>query len=269
MASHIDPRAVVHASAEIADGVTIGPYAVVGESVQIGADTTIGPHVVLERWTTIGARCRIGASAVLGGNPQYLNYASEPSYLEIGDDNDIRELAVIQRSAQPEGRTKIGSHNMIMAQAHVAHDCVIGDHTVIASLTGLAGHVEVEDWAMVGGVTGIHQFVRIGAYSMVGGSSRLSQDVPPYMIVAGSPATVRGLNAVGLRRNGFSPDLRRELKTAYRILYRSGLNVSQALDKIKLQAGLSGPVTRLVQFIECSKRGICSQAGASLLELDK
>lgn len=268
MASHIDPRAVVHATAEIADGVTIGPYAVVGEAVQIGADTTIGAHAVVERWTTIGARCRVGTSTVLGGDPQYLGYAGERTYLDIGDDNDIRELAVIQRSAKPEGRTIIGAHNMIMAQSHVAHDCVIGNHVVIASLAGLAGHVEVEDWAMVGGVTGIHQFVRVGAYSMVGGSSRLSQDVPPYMIVAGSPATVRGLNMVGLRRNGFGPDLRRELKAVYRILYRSGLNVSQAIDKIKLQASLSGPVTRLVQFIECSKRGICSQAGASFLEVD-
>ena len=268
MASHIDPRAVVHATAEVADGVTIAPYAVVGEAVRIGADTAIGPHVVLERWTTIGARCRIGANAVLGGDPQYLGYAGERSYLEIGDDNDIRELAVIQRSAKPEGRTKIGAHNLIMAQVHVAHDCAIGDHTIIASLTGLAGHVEVGDWAVVGGVTGVHQFVRIGAYSMVGGSSRLSQDAPPYMVVAGSPATVRGLNVVGLRRNGFDSHLRRELKTAYRILYRSGLNIGQALAKIKLQEGLSGSVTRLVQFIESSKRGICSQAETSFLDMD-
>jgi UDP-N-acetylglucosamine acyltransferase len=269
MANHIDPRAVVHATAEIADGVTIGPYAIIGESVQIGVDTTIGPHAVLERWITIGARCRIGANAVLGGDPQYLDYAGERSYLEIGDDNDIRELTVIQRSAKAEGATRIGAHNLIMAQAHVAHDCVIGDHTVIASLTGLAGHVEIEDWATVGGVTGIHQFVRVGAYSMVGGGSRLSQDAPPYMTVNGNPATVRGLNMVGLRRNGFGLELRRELKTAYRLLYRSGLNVSQALDKLKLQAAHSGPVTHLVQFIECSKRGICSKAGASLLEVDE
>jgi len=269
MANHIDPRAAVHATAEIADGVTIGPYAVVGESVQIGADTTIGPHAVLERWITIGARCRIGANAVLGGDPQYLDYAGERSYLAIGDDNDIRELTVIQRSAKAEGSTRIGAHNLIMAQAHVAHDCVIGDHTVIASLTGLAGHVEIEDWATVGGGTGIHQFVRVGTYSMVGGGSRLSQDAPPYMTVSGNPATVHGLNMVGLRRNGFGLELRRELKTAYRLLYRSGLNVSQALDKIKLQPGHSVPVTRLVQFIECSKRGICSKAGPSLLEVDE
>ncbi len=268
MASHIDPRAVVHATAEVADGVTIGPYAVVGESVQIGAGTTIGPHVVIERWTSIGARCRIGAHTVLGGDAQALSYAGERSYLEIGDDNDIRELVVIQRSAKPEGRTTLGAHNMIMAQSHIAHDCVIGNHITIASLTGLAGHVEVEDRVMVGGNSGVHQFVRIGAYSMVGGGARLTQDVPPYMTVAGNPATVHGLNMVGLRRNGYDADLRRELKAVYRILYRSGLNVSQALDKIKLQAGQSGPVTRLVQFIECSKRGICSQAGVSLLGVD-
>ena len=268
MGSHIDPRAVIHPTAELADRVRIAPYAVVGEGVVIGAETTIGPHVVIERWTKIGARCRVGASAVLGGDAQHLGYKGDPSYLEIGDDNDIRELAVIHRSATPGGRTIIGSHNTIMAQAHVAHDCVLGDHTIIASLAGLAGHVEVEDGAMIGGVTGIHQFVRIGAYSMVGGSSRLSQDVPPYMTAAGSPATVRGLNTVGLRRNGFKPDQRRELKSVYRTLYRSDLNVSQALAKIKLQSSLSAPVAHLVQFVERSKRGICSQAGASLPQHD-
>lgn len=261
--SRIDPRAIVHPTAELADDVTVGPYAILGEDTRIGAGTTIGPHVVLERWTTIGARCRIGAHAVLGGDPQHLGYTGEPSYLQIGDDNDIRELVVIQRSATPGKSTSIGSHNFIMAQAHVAHDCRLADSTVIASLAALAGHVEVEDGAMVGGATGIHQFVRIGAYSMVGGSSRLSQDVPPYMLVAGNPATVRGLNVVGLRRHGFQPHQRRELKAAYRLLYRSGLNVSQALATIRRQTGFSAPVTHLVHFIEGSKRGICSQAAAS------
>jgi UDP-N-acetylglucosamine acyltransferase len=204
----------------------------------------------------------------LGGDAQHLSYNGEPSYLEIGDDNDIRELAVIHRSAVPEGRTRVGSHNLIMAQAHIAHDCVLGNHTIVASLAGLAGHVAVEDGAMIGGVTGVHQFVRIGCYSMVGGSTRLSQDVPPYMMVAGSPATVHGLNVVGLRRYGFGPQPRRELKNAYRILYRSDLNVSQALAKIKLQSGLSAPVAHLVQFIESSQRGICSRSGAPLSQHD-
>ena len=268
MTARIDPRAVIHPTVELGEDVTIGPFAILGEDVRIGAHATIGPHVVIERWTTIGARCRIGAGAVLGGDAQHLGYHGEPSYLEIGDDNDIRELAVIHRSAAPEGCTRVGSHNTIMAQAHIAHDCVLGDHTIVASLAGLAGHVVVEDGAMVGGVTGVHQFVRIGRYSMVGGSTRLSQDVPPYMMVAGSPATVHGLNIVGLRRNGFGPQQRRDLKEAYRLLYRSDLNVSQALAKIRLRSSLSAPVAHLVQFIESSKRGICSRSGALLSQHD-
>lgn len=258
MATHIDPRAVVHPSAQLAEGVTVGPYAVIGEEVTIGEATTIASHVVIERWTTIGAHCRIGAGAVLGGAPQHLKYDGAPSYLHIGDDNDIRELAVIQRSALSEGRTVIGSHNLIMSQTHIAHDCVFGDHVILASLTGLSGHVKVEDGAMIGGVTGIHQFVRIGTYSMVGGSSRINQDIPPYMLAAGSPATVRGLNVTGLRRAGFCAAVRRDLKTAYRALYRSGLNVSQALATIQRQPKLSAPVEHVVHFILHSKRGICS-----------
>jgi UDP-N-acetylglucosamine acyltransferase len=269
MTIRIDPRAIIHPTAELDDEVSIGPFAILGEAVRIGAGTTIGPHVVIERWTSIGARCRVGAGAVLGGDAQHLSYQGAPSYLEIGDDNDIRELAVIHRSATAEGRTLVGAHNVIMAQAHIAHDCVLGNHTIVASLAGLAGHVVVEDGAMIGGVTGVHQFVRIGCYSMVGGSTRLSQDVPPYMMVAGSPAAVHGLNVVGLRRRGFGSEPRRELKEAYRILYRSDLNVSQALAKIKLQSSLSAPVAHLVQFIESSKRGICSRSGASLPQYDR
>lgn len=258
MTTHIDPRAVIHPTAKLADGVTVGPFVSIGEDVVIGEDTALGPHVVIERWTTIGARCRIGASAVLGGAPQHQQYDGVPSYLRIGDDNDIRELAVIHRSASPGGCTVIGSHTFIMSQAHVAHDCVLGDRVVVASLTALAGHVEVEEGAMIGGVTGVHQFVRIGAYSMVGGSSRLIQDVPPYMMAAGNPATVYGLNVVGLRRAGFSPELRRELKAIHRTLYRSDLNVSQALATIQCRPNLSAPAKHLMRFIDDSKRGICS-----------
>jgi UDP-N-acetylglucosamine acyltransferase len=256
--TYIDPRAIVHPTAKLADGVNIGPFAVIGEEVRIGEGTMIGPHVVIERWTTIGARCRVGANSVLGGDPQYLGYHGEPSYLHIGDDNDIRELVVIQRSAVPGGCTIIGAHNFIMSQTHVAHDCVLGNHVIMTSLTGLAGHVEVEDGAVLGGGVGAHQFVRIGAYSMVGGSSGLSQDVPPFMIAAGNPATVRGLNIIGLRRAGFAAELRRELKAVYRTLYRSNLNVSQAIDTIKRQPNLSASVLHLVRFIEGSQRGICS-----------
>ncbi len=258
MTLQVDARALIHPTAQLATGVRVGPFAIIGEEVSVGEDTIIGPHVVIERWTVIGARCRIGAGAVLGGAPQHVQYDGSPSYLRIGDENDIRELTVIQRSAAAGGSTVVGSHNFIMSQVHIAHDCVIGNHVVLASLAALAGHVEVEDFAMIGGVTGVHQFVRIGTYSMVGGSSRLSQDVPPYMLAAGNPAAIHGLNVVGLRRAGFDAGLRRELKAAYRLLYRSGLNVSQALATIKRQPDLSAPVAHLVRFIEHSKRGICS-----------
>jgi UDP-N-acetylglucosamine acyltransferase len=266
--TQIDPRAIVHPTAKLADGVTVGPFVVIGEDVSIGAHTAVGPHVVIERWTTIGARCRIGAGAVLGGAPQHVEYNGAPSYLRIGNDNDIRELAVIQRSAIPGGATIIGSHNFIMSQTHVAHDCVLGDQVVMASLAALAGHVEVENGAIVGGVSAVHQFVHIGMYSMVGGSSRLSQDVPPFMMVAGNPATVHGLNSVGLRRARFSSALRHELKAVYRTLYRSDLNVSQALATIKRQSNLSAPVLHLVHFIERSKRGICHTLGHSPHQYD-
>ncbi|MGQ4806927.1 Acyl-[acyl-carrier-protein]--UDP-N-acetylglucosamine O-acyltransferase [Candidatus Entotheonellaceae bacterium PAL068K] len=254
----IDPRAIIHPTAKLAEGVTVGPFALIGEDVVVGEKTTIGTHAVIERWTVVGARCRIGTSAVLGGDPQYTPYDGSPSYLRIGDDNDIRELAVIQRSAFPGGCTVVGSHTFIMSQSHVAHDCVLGEQVVIASLTALGGHVEVEAGAVVGGGTAVHQFVRIGAHSMVGGNSSLSQDAPPYTMVAGNPAKVHGLNVVGLRRAGFAPPLRRELKAAYRTLYRSGLNVSQALATIQCQPSLSASVVHLVRFIERSKRGICS-----------
>ena len=254
----IDPRAIVDPNADLSEDVVIGPFSIIQAGVTIGADTTIGPHVVIESGTTVGARCRIGSGAKLGGAPQDVSYEGGASYLKIGEACDIRELAVVHRSAAPGGCTKIGSHNFIMSQAHIAHDCVLGDHVTVASLTALAGHVEVEDWAVVGGVTGVHQFVRIGTYSMIGGASRLIQDAPPYMLAAGSPAQVSGVNTVGLRRSGFTPKQRKEIKDAYRLLYRSGLNITQVLDTLRDQPHLSTPVAHLVRFIEGSKRGLCS-----------
>lgn len=258
MTVRIAPQAVVHPTAKIADGVTIGPFSVIGEEVTIDEGTTIGAHVVIERWTTIGARCRIGNGAMFGGDAQHRSYDGSPSYLRIGDDNDIRELSVIHRSAFPGQSTLIGSHNFIMSQTHIAHDCVLGNHVILASLTALAGHVEIEDWATLGGVIGVHQFVHVGTHSMIGGCSRLMQDAPPYMLLVGNPAKAHGLNIVGLRRAGFSVELRRELKMVYCTLYRSGLNVSQALATIQHQSSHSAPVAHLLRFIERSKRGICS-----------
>ena len=254
----IDPRAVVDPSANLAAEVVVGPFSMIQAGVTIGAHTVIDSHVVIESGTTVGSRCRIGSGAKLGGAPQDVSYEGGTSYLSIGDACDIRELAVIHRSATAGGYTKIGSHNFIMSQAHIAHDCVLGEHVIVASLTALAGHVEVEDWAVVGGVTGVHQFVRIGTHSMVGGASRLIQDAPPYMRTAGNPAMVRGVNTVGLKRAGFAPQQRKELKDVYRLLYRSDLNITQVLDTLRCQPPLSAPVAHLVRFIERSKRGLCS-----------
>ena len=254
----IDPRAIVDPSANLADDVVVGPFSIIQADVTIGANTVIAPHVVIESGTTIGARCRIGSGAKLGGAPQDVSYEGGASYLSIGDACDIRELAVIHRSATTGGCTKIGSHNFIMSQAHIAHDCVLGDHVIVASLTALAGHVEAEDWVVVGGVTGVHQFVRIGMHSIVGGASRLVQDAPPYMRTAGNPAMVRGVNTIGLRRSGFAPKQRKEIKDVYRLLYRSNLNITQVLDTLRCQPYLSAPVAHLVRFIERSKRGLCS-----------
>ena len=254
----IDPRAIVDPSANVAENAVVGPFSIIEAGVTIGANTVIGSHVVIESGTTVGARCRIGNGAKLGGAPQDVSYEGGVSYLNIGDECDVRELAVIHRSASAGGCTKIGSHNFIMSQAHIAHDCVLGDHVIVASLTALAGHVEVEDWATVGGVTGVHQFVRIGTHSIVGGASRLIQDAPPYMRTAGSPAQVRGVNTIGLRRSGFAPQQRKELKDVYRLFYRSDLNITQVLDTLRHQPRLSAPVAHLVRFIERSKRGLCS-----------
>ena len=254
----IDSRAIVSPIANLAEDAVVGPFSIIEAGVTIGANTVIGSHVVIESGTTVGARCRIGNGAKLGGAAQDMSYEGGASYLNIGDECDVRELAVIHRSATTGGCTKIGSHNFIMSQAHIAHDCVLGDHVIVASLTALAGHVEVEDWATVGGVTGVHQFVRIGTHSMVGGASRLIQDAPPYMRTAGSPALVRGVNTIGVRRSGFTPKQRKELKDVYRLLYRSDLNIAQVLDTLRCQPRLSAPVAHLVRFIERSKRGLCS-----------
>lgn len=259
----IDPRAVIDPNAKVADDVEVGPFSIVQAGVTIGAGTVIGAHVVLESGTMVGERCRIGHGAKLGGAPQDTGFEGGASSVSIGDDCDIRELAVIHRSAKTGGSTRIGSHNFIMSQSHIAHDCRIGDHVVVASLTALAGHVVVEDWAVVGGVTGVHQFVRIGTHSMVGGASRLIQDAPPYMRTAGNPAMVRGLNTIGLRRSGFAPRERKELKEVYRLLYRSHLNISQVLDTLREHTNSNTHIAHLVQFIEGSTRGLCSSPRTS------
>lgn len=254
----IHPTALVHPQAELGDGVDIGPYAVIGEHVRIGAGTSVGPHAVIDGWTTIGEACAIGVGAVLGGAPQDLKFRGQRSYLRIGPHTCIREYVTIHRSSEEDGATVIGAHNFLMAYTHVAHDCRLGDHVIMVNYAGLSGYVEVEDRAFISGHNAVHQFVRIGYLAMVSGASRVVKDVPPFMIAEGNPTRIRGLNVVGMRRLGLAPAARAELRRAYRVLYRSGLNTSQALQRLR-EAGFTGDeVQRLIAFIAASKRGICA-----------
>jgi UDP-N-acetylglucosamine acyltransferase len=259
----VHPTATIHPKAELGAGVSVGPYAVIGEHVRLGEGTIVGPHAVIDGWTTVGQSCDIGVGAVLGGPPQDLKYRGQRSFLRIGDDTCIREYVTIHRSAEADGATVIGSHAFLMANSHVAHDCRLGDHVIMVNYAGLSGYVEVEDRAFISGHNAVHQFVRIGYLAMVSGASRVVKDIPPFMIAEGNPTRVRGLNVVGLRRLGIGPAARAELRRAFRLLYLSGLNTSQALERMR-QEGLTGSeVQRLITFIARSKRGICGGARAS------
>ena len=252
----IHPTAVVHPKAEIAADVVIGPYAVIGADVRIGEGTWIGAHVVLEGRTTIGRGNRIFHGAVLGAVPQDLKYRGETTAVRIGDHNTIREYATIHLACVEGESTVVGNRTLIMAYAHVAHNCRIGSGVILANSVHLAGHVTVFDHAIIGGVVPVHQFVRIGSYAIIGGGFRVPKDIPPFVRAGGYPLRVIGLNTVGLERHGFDEERRLVLKRAYRILYRSGLNVSQAVDRLRAEFGADDDVRTLVDFIAASERGI-------------
>ena len=248
----IHSTAVIHPDAQLHPTVRVGPYAVIGERVKIGAETTIGAHVVLEGPTEIGARNQIFPGAAIGLETQDKKYEGALSWVKIGDDNRIREYVTINRATGAGEATTIGNGNLLMAYVHVAHNCTIEDSVVIANAVSLAGHVHIESQAVVGGLVGVHQFVHIGRLAMLGGMSRIDRDVPPYMLVEGNPSRVRSLNLVGLKRNNLqAPDLA-DLKQAFRILYRSGLRLSQALEKLHLLAD-NEHVQRLEQFLQLSQ----------------
>jgi UDP-N-acetylglucosamine acyltransferase len=258
--ARVHPSAVVDPHAEL-DDVEIGPFAVIGPHVRIGAGTSVGAHTVIEGHTVIGRRNRIFAYCALGGMPQDKKYAGEPTRLEIGDDNTIREFCTFNTgTAQDQGVTRVGSDNWIMAYAHIAHDCVIGDRTILANLAQLAGHVQVGDWAILGGMTGVHQFVRIGAHAMTGGGTTLLQDLPPFVICNGNPAAAHGINVEGLKRRGFSSDAIGLLRRAYRAIYKEGRTTGEAsavLDALAADAPESAPhLVALRDFLLSSKRGI-------------
>ncbi len=256
MSTSIHPTAVVNPKAEIGNNVSVGPYVVIEEGVTIGDGTTIASHALISRGTRLGRECRIFHSAAVGGPPQDLKYRDEPTTLEVGDRTTVREFATLNRGTVASGRTTIGDDCLIMAYAHVAHDCRVGNQVIIANCSALAGHVTIDDWVIVGGLTPIHQFVRIGIHSMIGGGVRVSKDVPPFVLASQSPVVFEGLNLIGLRRRGFSASAIDLIDKAYRLIYRSGLNVSQAVERIKAELELIPELHILLDFIASSKRGI-------------
>lgn len=227
--SQIHATAIVAAGAQIDPSATVGPYAIIGANVRIGARTSVGPHCVIEGHTTIGADNHIFQFASLGAAPQDKKYAGEPTRLEIGDRNTIREFCTFNTgTVQDQGVTRIGDDNWIMAYVHIAHDCVVGNQVILANNATLAGHVQVGDQVIIGGLTGVHQYSRIGAHAMAGFASHISQDVPPFMMVDGNPLAVRGVNLVGLRRRDFSAERIASIREMHKLLYRQGLTLEQA-----------------------------------------
>jgi UDP-N-acetylglucosamine acyltransferase len=252
----VHATAVVDPDVELADGVRVGPYAVIEGDVHIGAGTQIDSHVRIYSGTRIGRDNRIFNGALLGGEPQDLKYSGAPTRLEIGDRNLIREFSTLHRGSDSSGLTRVGDDCFIMAYAHVAHDCVVGNHVVLANSVNMAGHVAIEDWVMIGGVVPVHQFVRIGCHSMIGGGLRVPQDVCPYALMGGYPLSVAGVNVIGLRRRGFTKAQIKPLREAFRLLFRSGINTTQALERIGAEVESTTEVQYLLDFIRASERGI-------------
>ncbi len=253
----IHETAVIHPGARIGKDVEIGPYAVIGENVLIGEGTQIGAHVVIDGWTSIGKNCTIFPSASIGTEPQDLKFRGEKSYVFIGDNTKIREFATVNRATGEGEETRVGANCLLMAYTHVAHNCIVGNHVVMSNAATLAGHVVVEDRAVIGGLAGVHQFVKIGRNAMIGGASKVVQDVPPFVIVDGHPAKVAGLNNVGMARAGVGELARRNLKKAYKILYRSNLLLPQAIAVMEQELDSCEEVEHFLRFLRNAERGIC------------
>lgn len=254
----IHPTAVVHPRATLASGVQIGAYSLIGENVRIGKDTRVESHVVVEGWTDVGERCHLFPFVAIGPAPQHMRYRGEPTRVTIGNENVIREFVTIHRATvEGGGVTSLGHGNFIMAYSHIAHDCKVGNQVIMANASTLAGHIEVEDFAIVGGLVAIHQFVRVGCYSIIGGASGIPKDIPPYMCAAGNRAKLFGLNTVGLKRHRFPEATVAALKQAYRILFRSHLTLSKAVEKVEKEVPQLPEIRHLLDFLKTSKRGVC------------
>jgi UDP-N-acetylglucosamine acyltransferase len=252
----IHPSSVIDHSAILHPDVEVGPFCHIGPQVEMGCGTRLIGHVSIAGPTRIGEGNVFYPYCSIGQRSQDLKYTSEPTYLEIGNNNSFREFCTVNRGTLPGTKTIVGHHGNFLAYSHIAHDCIVGDHVLFSNNGTLAGHVIVEDHVVISGLSGVHQFCRLGQHSIIGGCTKIVQDVPPYMIADGNPAEVRGINQVGLERRGFLPEDTRTLREAYRLLYRSNLNVKQACEKIA--ADFSGPdvIARLLAFVASSKRGI-------------
>lgn len=254
----IHPTAIVDPKAQLGSDVTVGPYAIIGPDVKIGAGTEVQANAYISGHTTIGQKCEIFPFACVGMKTQDLKYKGDITYVEIGDQTVLREFSTVHLGTKPGEVTRVGSRCLIMAYCHIAHGCVLGNEVIMSNVATLAGEVKIEDYAVIGGMAGIHQFCRIGAYAMVGGASKVRQDCPPYMVTDASGTDVRvvGPNVVALQRRGFPAEVRSALKEAYKLLYREGLNRSQALERIKYEVADLPEVQNLVTFYHESQRGV-------------
>jgi UDP-N-acetylglucosamine acyltransferase len=260
--TEIHPAAFVDPRARLGADVRVGPGTLIGPEVEVGDGVVIGAHAVLEGRVRIGARCRVGHGAIIGAEPQDLKYRADVTTgVRIGASTVIREYATIHRASHEGHDTVVGAHCLLMATCHVAHDCVVGDHVIMINGAALTGHVTVEDHATVGGLSGVHPFTRVGAFAYIGGCTKVTQDVPPYVIVDGVPAVARAANVIGMRRAGIDAEGRRQAQEAFRILFRSGLATAAGVARLREELGDGAVGRRMVTFIEASKRGIVG-AGA-------
>ncbi|MEP6621016.1 MAG: acyl-ACP--UDP-N-acetylglucosamine O-acyltransferase [bacterium] len=256
MSARIHPTAIVSPDAQVGNDVEIGPFAIVGEKCVIGDGCIIAPRATLERNVILEANVKVGSGSILGGDPQDLKFKGEYTTVEIGEGTTIREYTTINRGTTQSFKTTVGKHCFIMSYVHLAHDCHVGDGVILVNSVQLAGHVTVGEKAIIAGASAAHQFVKIGQYAFVGGCSRISQDVPPYIKAVGNPIKLYGLNSVGLQRNNFPEEVVRELKRAYRLFFRSELNVTQAKERAATELKPFPEVLELLGFVENSGRGV-------------
>ena len=258
----IHPTAIVQKGAALAEDVEVGPYSVIGEHVTVGKSCRIGAHCVLDGETTIGEGNRFFTGAVIGSIPQDLKYKGEKSRVSIGDHNTFREYVTVNLGTEGgTGETRVGSHVLVMAYSHIAHDCVVGDRAILANVATLGGHVVIGEGAVIGGMVGLHQFVRVGKLAMIAACSKAAQDVAPFALAHGYPAKIYGLNRVGLERSGMAKKTQQEIEKAFRLLFRSGLSVKNAVDRIEKELPKDTELAHLLQFIRGSKRGLCGAVG--------